>query len=437
MARIIEFPSGRRLDAHPFASAFGWGTEPRVPARSRLIGFYSGDLDFPRLVERLAAAGLVSERDPSTAWQSLRVASADRALAPLSLSDARAGQPWPPPLRLEGLRPESARAVARAAGWLAIDATLPPTSALEQFHFQLRVASLSDALEWYDASAERWLPGDRLALLAASPARPAASELLRLHQVEGGVRRRAWLHTHGLQRAGVPDLELFGVAPRLVGIASRVLQVVAARLVECGPPLPGETVPVSHDVGLLLLPTREVLKRLRRGTPGAGTRERRRDLAEDDTLRGTLVPPPGSGRNAAGRLLDRLLLRAEQSGSLLRPFGESARLTALAAHSLPVLLALWRRRESGWMFAIELGFSSLEGESQQVEHQWFEPLEMDGESVVAAPLAGGTQPSLFAARTARHDWDRLSDWYVHDGTRRLSPLDAVKLLRESEGEGAL
>lgn len=101
-------------------------------------------------------------------------------------------------------------------------------------------------------------PSDAVVVeVGADPARLGAS-----YRTEVG-----WVFTHGAARLGVPDLELYGVAPRAIPAARRALTRVASQLA-----VGGLSAPLSLEDGtsLRLVPVLEVWSGLPAHWPGLG-----------------------------------------------------------------------------------------------------------------------------------------------------------------------
>src|SRR4051812_37522034 len=133
--------------------------------------------------------------------------------APLAVTVARTDVPQIPDaiLRRADFREAGERIAAQAArSAVVVEAELTPPI-LAAFRAQLGVAAEvagERGVGVFDESSGRFLSPVELERLTATQAPPRARELLMIHSIaaEGG-EGRVWLHTHGLARAGVPELE--------------------------------------------------------------------------------------------------------------------------------------------------------------------------------------------------------------------------------------
>ena len=78
----------------------------------------------------------------------------------------------------------------------------------------------------------------------------------------------AWLKTSGMNRLGLPELEFLEVPVPLVPTTAHLLDELAARIAEDGPPPPGTRMAVGPELELRAVPPREVLPVLPANMPG-------------------------------------------------------------------------------------------------------------------------------------------------------------------------
>lgn len=88
-----------------------------------------------------------------------------------------------------------------------------------------------------------------------------------------------WLHTHGLGRAGRPELEMLEVPGALGGAAARLLSIIAGRLLEEPAAAAGATVEVGPDLAVSLQDWRDCAPFVADGAAG-GAGDRTGDLGE-------------------------------------------------------------------------------------------------------------------------------------------------------------
>lgn len=81
--------------------------------------------------------------------------------------------------------------------------------AKKSFHLQLKIATtlIPDLIGLLDESAERMLPAKWVKMASVSKVLPSARDMFTVQAVQA-KRGSVWLHTHGLCRAGVTELEI-------------------------------------------------------------------------------------------------------------------------------------------------------------------------------------------------------------------------------------
>src|SRR5262245_7207783 len=148
------------------------------------------------------------------------------------------------PLIIAQLHPEGVRQ-ARAAKWSLCDATeLPPANPLPTFGRQMRLCSIAapEAVAVHDFASQRVFCTERCRVVGSWATPPPARELFVVHAVgPDRGRRGAWMHTHGLERAGLPDVELLRVPHDLMDAASDLIDAFVRANLGRRVPLAGST----------------------------------------------------------------------------------------------------------------------------------------------------------------------------------------------------
>ena len=105
---------------------------------------------------------------------------------------------------------EEMEAIARSESALTVFMEFPGDSR-KAYHLQLKVvkAMVPDLLAVMDESAERLVSGRWVTLATESNVAPSAQSLFTVQAV-GGENGSVWLHTHGLNRCGLYELEVLG-----------------------------------------------------------------------------------------------------------------------------------------------------------------------------------------------------------------------------------
>lgn len=369
------------------------------------------------LSERFGAAFafdmVVPPTEPDAAWEATcRVGERGFQVFARRSPDTDLLQQVQPDAEIFG--PEAQTAIA-ASRWCVGAKLVLGADPTEDLHFQLAVlAALAPrGLALLDVVALRLHHMVWLRESAASSAPPSPAALYTIHSVGEGDAPR-WLHTHGLLRCGMVEIEMFDVPAGDSGALGHLLNVVAAMFLEHGLPPPGTPVAAGAGIDVVWLPWEKALAVRPPRTQGG--REDRDDphsvpsavlFARAPKLLGLF----GSGLAPIARLAARL----DDSPVLFVSTAETRRMELLARERLPLLRALFAELQGNesFVFVVKLGFETAGGDDGAREHLWFEVHGFRGDLVDAtctnAPMA---VPTLREGQRGEHELARLSDWSI-------------------------
>lgn len=315
---------------------------------------------------------------------------------------------------------------------------------LADFHRQAQVvlAAAPDTPVVLDHSAADLHSGDWLRDVASASVPPGITATFRIHAVSEGEGRaeRLWLHTHGLTRFGLTELEMVDIPGAAGETLVEVMNYFASMFASYGMPPPGEPFGFG-DEKLVWLPWAEAQAHVREGTWG---RDRGAEHAAPSAV--LLRPPGGLFRRGYGNPAGLAKQIDRNTPVVAFTDAETQRMAALAKERLPRFLALQSQfgtDTDNWLFLVHIGlpvdpeFESEKGVSEQ-EHLWFQVHAM-GEAEVEATLVN--QPLGIKALRAgqRGTWplDGLSDWTIMCHYGRFDPSTIFFLERElaAAGEG--
>lgn len=300
-----------------------------------------------------------------------------------------------------------------------------------------------------DASTRRWFLRDELERLFVGPAgEPEATEdvLWRVVAVGRSERpdddERLWLHTMGLARCGLPELEMLEVPGRNVRGAVTLLNGIAALcLTEPFPP-PGGVASVGVNLRVSFQPWNEVVRYLDPGALGS-VADRRADEEPGSLnpllgVRAVICGPEPKGQyrrvwcwpdEAVGRIergeaglylspnATRLLARRARNtwGEFATAFASLRRSTAPAAGTSVFLVK-----------ASVQGGSDPEGYR---EHLWFEVKDIRGDRAEGKLLNDPHMAThLSLGEVVPVEIDLVSDWRVNLPEGQFGPTTADRLL---------
>jgi hypothetical protein len=238
-------------------------------------------------------------------------------------------------------------------------------------HLRAMVAAAGDGVAIYDPDGGRCTSFGLAARQASRPVPPAPDAYVTIHAVTAGpAATAAWLHTHGLRRFGVLELDALDVPATLTDAIAVLLNATAARFVEEGTPPPETPIPVAERISLAWIPWEDAVSRFGPVDCG-GLSDRSGPHAEPMASLGWL---DGKGRL---RPLREIGPRLKRGASVLITAAEGSRQAAVAQHELPRFVGLARRflGQPGWAFSVKLGVplghEPADAPSGMREHLWF------------------------------------------------------------------
>lgn len=285
---------------------------------------------------------------------------------------------------------------------------------LADYHAQARLlfALAPEAILVLDVNAYRPRPGAWLREVAQTKVPPSPIALFSIHDVAEPGAERHWLHTHGLDRCGLVELDALDVPGERAGLVGELMNSVAAMFLERGLPDPGEPFAVGQDIDLLWLPWSEGLSKVSEDTPG-GRKDR------DETHRGARAILFAPKRGVFGTKYQSPAVYVpllEQNPLLYVSSAETERMALLASERLPRFFALFDRwgEQENWLFLVKLGYPVDEAEDDSDrEHLWFRVHARSAGEVEATLLNAPYRIArLHEGDRGRHALEHLTDWAV-------------------------
>lgn len=303
--------------------------------------------------------------------------------------------------------------------------------ALASYHLQLIMISamLPDVLAVLDDSAEKILSGHWVRLAASSNVPPAPRYLYTVQAVsdEG---TEVWLHTHGLNRCGLTELEILDSSQEHYQNHYSVIETMANRLLELDEEFemrePLYIARLKEDAILVatLLPWREAV--LLYDDSLLGSAADRVEGHDTDTSCIFVYPTEEdyeNGRIAPVSIFDELL---GENLMYMVTQRETDRMKALAIERVGYIKQA--AGEEGKTVLVKLGLDVDEEhrtEENNREHIWFELLQIDDLKLRAKLTQEPYYISgLHEGYVGEYPLDRITDWLIFTADRRISPDDA-------------
>lgn len=322
------------------------------------------------------------------------------------------------------LEPHEAKALQACNRSLGVSCVLPESDPLGGFHVQIRLlqamAPLAAGVVDHSSCVAR--PMGWLEEAAASPVPPHPQTLWTIHAVWEG--ERTWLHTHGMDRCGLLELDMVDIPREDAGEMAQLLNTAASLMLDNGVPDPDEHFYVGQNMPIVWLPVEKALETL--GAVSNGGMDERDEIHLGE--RGLLLTKEEGkiwGHNYGSLMRYREMM--DDHPLLYVSDLETARRTALAEARLDRFLGLWRRhQELSWLqFIVKLGMTTTQGGR---EHIWFFLKDADAERLHATCMNKPYDvPALHEGHTGWHPRGLLSDWMVLGPLGQIGPERILQL----------
>lgn len=302
---------------------------------------------------------------------------------------------------------------------------------LASYHAQLKIvhALLPEAVAVLDASSEKILSGKWVALAAASKVAPAPRYIYTVQAV-GGEDDCVWLHSHGMNRCGMPELEILNSTKEMYQTHYNILETLANRLLEFTEvPEPGEPIYLARvtekiPLYVTMADWKEAVAQYPKEMLGG---EKDRVDSHNENTCGIFVYPTYEALQnreyAPIRVFDKLL---KENPIYMISTKETERMKRLAKERLPYMLKSAENPDYKILVKIGLDIDEEFREQQnQFEHIWFELLEVSEHSLRGRLIQ---EPyyvkSMHEGSEGSYPLEKITDWCIYTKNGRLTPDDA-------------
>ena len=315
---------------------------------------------------------------------------------------------------------------AKASRWLIgvetrLNLRCPQASFQQQLQFSREVA-VPGLVAVYDDNAVVVRSGHEIHDLCACDVPPRASTLYAIHVVEG--TGGLWLHTHGLLRTGLPDLDLLGIPTQLADDAHELLNAIVDALLAGIEPAPSGRLDLGEGLGLRLLPLGDAVGLFPPDIAG-GSNDRSGQMADHG---GDRLIALDARRDLAP--LD-TLFQVGAEGTLYKSRGETERQRSLSVSRWGTFGQLFAMNRQGteWSFHVKLAYDQQAAGTR--EHLWFEVLGLRPGRVHGRLMNRPVDvPGLRAGQELWQPLERLTDWLIVTPHGNFDPEVAPALLQE-------
>jgi hypothetical protein len=329
------------------------------------------------------------------------------------------------------------RSKAEKSQWLiGVETLLNPLDPLQSYHLQLRfcMALCPDIPAVYDACSHILRSGSEIDRLTSTRVPPRTNELFSIHVVvnSDSDRKHCWLHSHGLNRARAPEIDLLEVPEPLCNAGYHLINGVAELLIGSELPEQGQAFEIGHDLQVTWRPWQDVVNE--RGDLLGGKEDREGIGNDHGGHRFVLLQAGSEDKESTQEPLLRSPLEVlddldHKSGVLFISKRETERMARLAKERWAVFGMLFARHKDNesedWRFLAKLGYQVEQGDSKEREHLWFEVKEIAPGRLKGALL---NEPihigHMNEGQEKWHDLSLLTDWNILSNLGAFNPETA-------------
>lgn len=308
---------------------------------------------------------------------------------------------------------------------------------LESYHLQLKIIHtiFPETLAVLDYSSEKIISGAWLSYAAQSQVPPSPRYLFTTQAVYQG--NDVWLHTHGLNRCGLMELEVPGSTKDTSQSHYQVLETIASRLIDEPEALENEGVMYvarlcnNQPLMATWVPWPKTIPLIKKGCLG-GIENRNEESGHNGYTGGIFVyqTPDDMDNKKYSHLsvYDKLL---EKNPMFMLTNEETARQKALAIERVEYMKKAFQNGAKVVLLKVGLMVDEEHREeTNEREHIWFE-LKSIAEDTFTAKL---TQEPYMVSNMHEGDmgtypYSDITDWVVFTEKERISPDDIYLLNR--------
>ena len=304
------------------------------------------------------------------------------------------------------------------------------------FYDQLRIidALFPELLAVLDCPSEKLLSGKWVSLAAKSSVLPAPRYLFTVQAISDGGDE-VWLHTHGLKRCGLYELEILNSNKEFFNDHYKMIESFALRMLESDDPIePGDGVFVAQAAGKALTLTALDWKEALKFYPDVtlGTAEDRNDEVHDkDTCVLMIYRNDYEEQNKIFTPIQDFNQFLGQNPMFMFSTEETKRMSDLAIERIPYMLKAFENKDNTVIIKVGLITDKEHWSSEdkpEREHIWFELKDVKDGSIVAEL----TQEPYYVSGIKQGDigtypFSDITDWLVFTKECRISPDDAYLL----------
>ena len=305
---------------------------------------------------------------------------------------------------------------------------------LDSYHTQLKLIHelLPDCLAVLDGSSEKVLSGKWVALAAKSNVPPSPRYIFTVQAVSGDSEE-VWLHSHGMNRCGLPELEILNSTKDTYNDHYNIIETMAKRMLEKGEP-PQEKEPmylamVTNEIPLMatVVHWKEALKKYPSCIlGGAGDRKEGHNQNTDVIF---CYPTPESMEKKQYYEVSVFDEYLNENPIYMLTNQETDRMRRLAAERLNYMLKMFGREKITILVKVGLEVDEeFKEDGNSFEHIWFELKEKHQDTFTAELTQ---EPyyvkDLHEGAVMTFPYGQITDWIIFTPEGRVTPDDVYLL----------
>lgn len=304
------------------------------------------------------------------------------------------------------------------------------------FYDQLRIIDVlfPDLLAVLDCPSEKLLSGKWVALAAKSSVLPAPRYLFTVQAISDGGDE-VWLHTHGLKRCGMYELEILNSNKDVFNDHYKMIEAFALRMLESDEPVePGDAVFIGQAAGKVLTLTAVDWKEALEHYPDVtlGTEEDRDDgVHNEDTCVLMIYRNERAEQEKIYTPVDDFNQFLDQNPMFYFSNAETKRMSDLAIERIPYMLKAFGKEDTHILVKIGLIIDKehwAHEDKPEKEHIWFELKDVKDDKIVGEL----TQEPYYVSGIKSGDlgtypFSDITDWLIFTKEGRVTPDDAYLL----------
>lgn len=303
-------------------------------------------------------------------------------------------------------------------------------NAKKSFHFQLKVilTLIPDLIGVMDESAEKMLPARWVKMAATSKVLPSARDLFNVQAVSSDDGK-VWLHTHGLCRSRITELEILESPQDLCQQYYNLITTYAMYLLDKKEPFEpryngayiGNLIN-GNPIVVTCVPWMEGIKEYKKLKLGNAA-----DRKNGHNSKTSIIFLYTSEEEENKHILNKVSIYEDlwsQNPLFFFSDEETERMKSLAMERFSYVKEAFKNKENSVLIKIGLPLK----EEGKFEHIWFELLEIKGKKFQAKLTQEPYDvPSMHTGDIAWYTLDDVTDWMIYTKDVAINPSNAYLL----------